>query len=132
MVVYILELVENKFYVGKTERNVYERLREHCFSGNGSLWCKKYTPLKLFETVDIDDRHFTESSLENDITLVMMRLYGWKNVRGGSWCSIEYEKPPCELLLRDIIIHGIIYHPDGSKTIGKITTQQDGDILMTK
>ncbi|KAJ3274679.1 hypothetical protein HDV01_002201 [Terramyces sp. JEL0728] len=37
---------------------------------------------------------------ENEMTLEMMDLYGWWNVRGGSWCQVEMNSCPPALLER--------------------------------
>lgn len=42
--IYILELKEGKYYVGKSN-NPDDRISKH-FTGNGSEWTKKYNPLK--------------------------------------------------------------------------------------
>ena len=45
--IYILQLEEGKYYVGKTN-NPQFRLEEH-FNSNGSAWTKLYKPITLLE-----------------------------------------------------------------------------------
>ncbi len=83
--IYVLRLVDNKFYVGMTTRNL-ARIWEHV-EGEGAKWTKKYPPIKGNEVKWLDDRLFPLD--ENRITLEMMRDYGIENVRGGSWCQMK-------------------------------------------
>ena len=50
--IYVLQLKQNKFYVGKTE-TPDKRLNCHK-SGNGSAWTKKYKPIKTIELFEGD------------------------------------------------------------------------------
>jgi len=50
--IYILELDQNKYYVGKTN-NVNFRIQDH-INRNGSAWTKKYKPLKLIVTINFE------------------------------------------------------------------------------
>lgn len=78
--IYTLLLEEDKYYVGFTE-NLSQRMEQH-FTGEGAMWTKKYKPIKIIEIVqEINEWH------EDFATMVMMRKYGFQNVRGGSWCS---------------------------------------------
>lgn len=43
--IYILELENQKYYVGKTE-NPEVRIDSH-FQGEGSVWTKKYKPIRV-------------------------------------------------------------------------------------
>ena len=85
MFIYILELQENKFYVGKTN-NPNFRLNRH-FNSNGSVWTKKYKPIKVKDLInncgDFDEQKYT---------LRCMKDYGIDNVRGGPWCEININK----------------------------------------
>ena len=82
--IYILLLEDNKYYVGKTY-NINMRLEQHNTS-KGSLWTKKYKPIKILKIIsDCDDFD------EDKYTLNCMKTYGIENVRGGSFCSIELE-----------------------------------------
>ena len=47
--VYVLELENKKYYVGKTT-NFDERFKQHK-NGVGSFWTKKYKPIKVVEIV---------------------------------------------------------------------------------
>ena len=47
--VYVLELENNKFYIGYSE-NVNNRLLNH-FNGGGSTWTKLHKPVKLVECI---------------------------------------------------------------------------------
>jgi len=80
--VYILLLEFGKYYIGKTN-NLSARLEEH-FSVGGSAWTRKYKPIKIIE-------EFTncDSYAEDKYTLQYMSKYGIKNVRGGSFVSIN-------------------------------------------
>ena len=78
--IYVLKLVNNKYYVGKSE-NVEKRFEQH-INGNGSSWTKLYKPIsieKVIENANIFD--------EDNITKQYMSLHGIDNVRGGSYVT---------------------------------------------
>lgn len=80
--IYILQLTNKKYYVGKTT-NPVKRCLEH-FSNNGSAWTQKYKPKEIVEIIeDCDDFD------EDKYTLIYMQKYGIENVRGGSFCEIN-------------------------------------------
>lgn len=88
--VYVLELEDNKFYVGKTN-NPNTRLGEHVMNnelkGMGSSWTRQYKPLKVLDIIkcyDILDEDFT--------TIRYMKDKGIDNVRGGSFCELNLPK----------------------------------------
>jgi len=80
--IYILELDENKFYVGKTNNPEF-RLEKH-FDGYGSQWTRKYKPIKILDRIDNCDDFD-----EDKYTLKIMSEKGINNVRGGSFCEID-------------------------------------------
>ncbi len=92
MSVYTLLLENNKYYVGFTNRNVNIRFQEH-IDGDGSKWTRIYKPLQLINVIPGD------LQTENEVTLQMMEKYGWRNVRGGSWCQVnlKYRPGKCEV-----------------------------------
>jgi hypothetical protein len=80
--IYILKLKNNKYYIGKTSNPDF-RLEEHK-SGEGSLWTKKYKPIKVMELIKNCDSYD-----EDKYTLRYMELMGIDNVRGGSFCQLK-------------------------------------------
>ena len=88
--IYILQLENNKYYVGWTKRCDGERFDEH-FSGIGYEWTKKYKPIQVLKWIDGTKQD------EDKITLELMKEFGWYNVRGGKWCKVVMTSPPNEL-----------------------------------
>lgn len=84
--IYILELENDKFYVGKS-RNFERRLNQHTF-GKGSAWTQLYKIIKVYKIFQFSvNSEFEEIEMENEVTLQLMREKGWQNVRGGWWCN---------------------------------------------
>jgi len=79
---YVLKLVKNKYYIGKTNKNVQDRFIEHK-NGFGSHWTKLYKPIKIIEIIITEDKFN-----EDKYTKKYMDLYGIQNVRGGSYTKI--------------------------------------------
>ena len=80
--IYVLQLEQGKYYIGKTNNPSF-RLENH-FNSNGSVWTKKYKPIKVIELLpDCDDYD------EDKYTRKYMDKYGMDNVRGGSFCEIN-------------------------------------------
>jgi hypothetical protein len=80
--IYVLQLENNKYYIGKTE-NPKIRLENH-FKSNGSEWTKLYKPIKIIEIIPDCDNYD-----EDKYTKIYMDKYGIDNVRGGSYVQIE-------------------------------------------
>jgi len=85
--VYVLELEDNRYYVGRTS-NFIQRMNEH-FTDNGALYTKKYKPIKIKEVIEEKTCYD-----ERDKTLEYMEIYGWENVRGYAWCRETLTKKP--------------------------------------
>lgn len=76
--IYILLLENKKFYIGFTTRDINERVSEHkC--GEGALWTKLHKPKKLIYYDSGNEKD------ENELTLQMMKEFGFYNVRGGEY-----------------------------------------------
>jgi hypothetical protein len=87
--IYVLQLQNNKFYIGKTS-NPYFRFDNH-FAHNGSEWTKQHKPINILELIpDCDDYD------EDKYTYKYMDKYGIDNVRGGS-----YTTPILDAITRD-------------------------------
>ncbi len=80
--IYILELENNKYYVGKTTLPDF-RIDQH-LNSNGSQWTKKYKPIKVLQIIPNCDNYD-----EDKYTLKCMEQYGINNVRGGTFCQIK-------------------------------------------
>jgi len=78
--IYILQLENNKYYVGKTN-NPQFRLDQH-FNSTGSVWTTKYKPLSVLEIIKDCDEYD-----EDKYTRKYMDKFGIDNVRGGSFCE---------------------------------------------
>ena len=80
--VYVLELSDGKFYVGRTTDSE-SRIQQH-FTGYGSAWTRLHAPKRVLEihcNVPIE--------MENAITKKYMRQHGWENVRGGAYSQVD-------------------------------------------
>lgn len=89
--IYILELENNKYYIGKT-LNPNFRLEQH-LTYNGSEWTKKYKPKKVLEIIqNCDDFD------EDKYTLKYMKHYGISNVRGGTFCKVNLDKNNLDII----------------------------------
>ena len=99
MIVYILKLKENKYYVGRTCH--YERRMKDHFSGKcsykGSYWTKRYQPLEVIRKID-DATSFDEDKVLKET----MMTYGIDNVRGGSYVKHKLSSDEISLLEKEI------------------------------
>ena len=78
MVIYIIELENSKYYVGKSDNH---NLRIENHNNNlGSEWTKLYKPVRTIDVI-----HTVDDFDEDKYTLATMRTYGIDNVRGGSF-----------------------------------------------
>ena len=77
--IYILELEDNKYYVGKTN-NIVQRWKDH-IAGKASYWTSQYKPISIIKVIEDceDDKVFNEDKYVKEYML----LYGIDNVRGG-------------------------------------------------
>lgn len=78
--IYVLQLQNNKYYVGKTS-HPHSRIETH-FTNNGSEWTKLHKPIKLLELIPNCD-HYDEDKY----TYKYMDKFGIDNVRGGSYST---------------------------------------------
>ena len=93
--IYILGLVEGKYYVGKTQ-SLKTRLQQH-ERGEGCVWTQRYPPIQVIETINNVDRED-----EDKYTLRYMKKYGIENVRGGSFSGVELSRSEYETVSKMI------------------------------
>src|SRR5437763_815116 len=98
--VYVLKCKHDKYYVGKTRRDVQTRFQEHFDSlgGLGSEWTRKYSPIKIVEKLEQVDNNF----LELTKTLEYMERYGIDNVRGGPYCQVDLSEDLKEFIRKQL------------------------------
>ena len=95
MFIYILELEQNKYYIGKTT-NIAFRLKDHIES-NGAAWTRKYKPISVDKIIP------NASPFDEDrYTKEYMSKYGIDKVRGGSYVKVELDDFQKETLNREI------------------------------
>lgn len=95
MFLYVLQLENDKYYVGKSTVPD-ERIIDH-FSGNGSGWTRKYKPIRI-----ITVKACTGPTDEDQLTKELMGKYGIENVRGGSYCTTVLSPQEINCLLKEI------------------------------
>lgn len=91
---YVLLLDGEALYVGRTARDFDIRLKEHQ-SGVGSEFTKTFkygeiVPL-LNDSYKSDDRYL---DIETNLTFVLMKNFGYKNVRGGTFNNVIIKNDP--------------------------------------
>lgn len=80
--IYILRLQGGHYYIGKTNKNVMQRYKQH-LDGKGSMWTKMYRP------VSVDSIMESQTSFDEDnYTKEYMKKYGVDKVRGGSYANL--------------------------------------------
>jgi predicted GIY-YIG superfamily endonuclease len=97
--IYVLELQGNKYYVGKTN-HTFQRFNQHK-SGSGAKWTQKHKVKDLFAF----HKNMRDTD-ENKITIQMMKKYGVRNVRGGSWTKVNMTEAEIKRLEKRISARG--------------------------
>jgi len=92
---YVLQLENGKYYVGKTD-DINRRYSEHK-SGTGALWTKFHKPVKMLET-----REIKSDQDENNVTKEYMKKYGVVNVRGGAYTKVIMPDSEINFLQKEI------------------------------
>lgn len=95
---YALELACGKYYIGQTH-DVKKRLHKHMSKHinqdaktPASLWTRKFMPIKIVEVRLSSATTSSEAMVfENIMTMEYMFVFGWRNVRGGDYLSLDEE-----------------------------------------
>lgn len=94
--VYVLELSGEKYYVGQSTKPD-QRIKEH-FSGKGSSWTQSHKPIQVLKVIETNARSWRKAlEIETLLTLELMKIYGWRNVRGGPYSARELICEPLPL-----------------------------------
>jgi predicted GIY-YIG superfamily endonuclease len=90
--IYVLKLENNKFYVGQS-KNIDKRFSMHVKGKQSSDWTKLNRPIEIIYTLETNFTEIHEAmTLENYTTIKFMKQYGWRNVRGGDYCTLDVER----------------------------------------
>ena len=93
--IYILELNNNKYYIGRTKL-VEKRFLEHVNNENYNSYTFIYKPIKI-----LDSFISTSEFDEDNTTKKYMKKYGINNVRGGSYTLVELSQTQIYLLQKE-------------------------------
>jgi len=86
---YVLQLSNNKIYVGDTS-NIYSRLISHFeMSESSSVWVKTHGPVKRILEITYD----APAGAERERFMEYASIFGFDNVRGSCWCRETMSKP---------------------------------------
>lgn len=92
--IYVLKLVQGKYYIGKTYKDINKRFIQHS-KGYGAKWTKIYKPIKMIEFFQ------TTNKFQEDLsTKKYMDKFGIENVRGGSYTKINLDN--CQLRVLEL------------------------------
>jgi predicted GIY-YIG superfamily endonuclease len=94
--VYVLKLINNKFYIGKST-NVEERIKNH-FISKGSCWTQKYKPIEVVEIMDNADPFDEDKKVKQ-----YMMKYGIDAVRGGTYSKIILSDIEKQFINRELL-----------------------------
>jgi hypothetical protein len=96
MIIYVLKCEKDKYYVGKTNRDVETRFLEH-IEGKSAMWTRLYKPISIHEIF-----YNCDEFDEDKYTKMYMARYGIPNVRGGSYCQLELSQQVQDVINREI------------------------------
>lgn len=81
--IYVLQCERNRYYIGKTDRPLENRVEEH-FNRSGSEWTRRYKPIKVIEI-----KQNADDFDEDKYTKIYMKQFGIEKVRGGTYTRME-------------------------------------------
>ena len=85
MIIYALQCEEHKYYVGRTRGSARNRFLKHV-RGDGAKWTRRYRPISYKVLERTDSR---VDSKEHAWTVKYVQKYGFRNVRGGNYVSMQ-------------------------------------------
>jgi len=93
--IYVLQLKENKWYIGKTETSKF-RIDTH-FDSGGSEFTKKYPPQEIYQIIPECDKYNEDRYVKK-----YMDKYGIDNVRGGTYSRLELTSNEKEVIQKEL------------------------------
>lgn len=87
---YVLQLEDNKYYVGITTQTPEKRFLQHKNGFAGAAWAHKHKPIAIHDTKDLGVvPAATAEQFENKVVRLYIKKYGIDNVRGGDLRTTE-------------------------------------------
>ncbi|RMR10065.1 GIY-YIG nuclease family protein [Pseudomonas syringae group genomosp. 7] len=87
---FILKLEGDRYYVGYSSKPDL-RIRRY-FAGKGADWTAMHKPVEVLAKRSLGTLSESDAAAKTaDATISMMRLFGWRNVRGAAWKSVDAE-----------------------------------------
>jgi predicted GIY-YIG superfamily endonuclease len=117
--IYVLQLIEDRYYIGRSQ-NVLHRIEQH-FNGDGSVYTKKFKPLKVVEIVEE-----TTNDDERNKTIEYIKKYTWEKVRGYAWCKIDYRNP---VKIDNMVLERKVLYDDIDENVKLLYCVDEKDII---
>jgi len=118
---YVLELSDGRLYVGTTSDPEF-RLEAHA-AGEGALWTRRFTPLRLASLQRVPSRADPRVE-ETRRTAELMLAYGVNRVRGGPWTQREDFGP----VHVDMLVTSIHHHLAVGADINRVRVLVETDL----
>ena len=93
--IYVLQLKENKWYIGKTETSEF-RIDTH-FDSGGSEFTKKYPPQEIYQIIPECDKYNEDRYVKK-----YMDKYGIDNVRGGTYSRLKLTNEEKQFIQKEL------------------------------
>lgn len=98
MIYYVLKCEKDMYYVGKTDRDLHTRFKEHLFNSKCEF-TSKYKPISIIFSKNVDiDNQFAEDNLVKKYML----KYGINNVRGGSYSTLKLSNNKIKFIKKEL------------------------------
>jgi len=117
--IYVLQLIEDRYYIGRSQ-NVLHRIEQH-FNGHGSVYTKKFKPLKVVEIVEE-----TANDDERNKTIEYIKKYTWEKVRGYAWCKIDYKNP---VKIDNMVLERKVLYDEMDEKVKQLYCVDEKDII---
>jgi hypothetical protein len=110
--IYVLQLEKGKYYIGSSTYNPiyhafnYEAFKKNNFNIQDSEWIKLYKPIKFLEARTLYD--FEHCDVDK-YTIFYMDKYGFDNVRGGTFISVDLEKTSIQNKQPSILFDTVLF-----------------------
>ena len=96
MIYYVLKCEEGMYYVGKTNRDLHTRFKEHLFNSTCSF-TSKYKPISII----FSKKGYGQFSEDNLVKKYMLK-YGINNVRGGTYSTLKLSNNKIKFLKKEL------------------------------